>query len=102
MSYDKTKVRTPLTYDKETRAIKDAKGFVMVEDNEMTCSDFDQHVVHCVNHHDALVRSLEWLINLRCGNSKGGDEFNPPSEAEWDLAWDGAKLAFAEAKGDSK
>lgn len=36
---------------------------------------------------------LYWLLNLVHGNSRGGPEYNPPSNAEWALAWEEAQSA---------
>ena len=29
---------------------------------------------------------LEWLVNLHHGVSKGGPDYSPPSDAEWEYA----------------
>ena len=47
-----------------------------------------------------MYEALEWLLNLRSGRAKGGDDFS--ANDQWGDAWDSAIKAIEKARGESK
>ena len=47
-----------------------------------------------------MYEALEWLLNLRSGRAKGGDDFS--ANDQWDDAWDSAIKAIQKARGEGE
>jgi len=47
-----------------------------------------------------VVEALKWLLNLRSGRAKGGDDFS--AEAQWDDAWESAIKAIVKAEEEGE
>ena len=47
-----------------------------------------------------IVEALKWLLNLRSGRAKGGDDFS--AEAQWDDAWESAIKVIAKAEEEGE
>ena len=45
-----------------------------------------------------MYEALEWLLNLRSGRAKGGDDFS--ANDQWEDAWDSAIKAIEKARGE--
>jgi len=72
-------------------AVYDADGDWICQGKEPTA----QTIVRAVNNHEALVKALEWLVNLGYGVGKAG---GAPEDGEFEGAIEAGKAALAKAK----